>query len=154
MKHSLFIFTPCLPHQSHPVHWDQAKKSVFQSLESSPTQVQELFTLEPFLFGTTSRCLFMQPFRLLPSKKHLKTRFFDLAFPPIDTSTPDDPLMLRNCFIDFAVEHQFGCCATEPGFTGDIGAIEIWLIDWFTRTLSGKLPSSQNWDVALVCKSF
>ena len=26
-------------------------------------------------------------------------------------------------------EHWFGCRATEPGFAGDIGAIEVWLID-------------------------
>ena len=38
-------------------------------------------------------------------------------------------LMLRNDFNDFAFEHRFGCCATEPGYAGDIGAIEIWLID-------------------------
>ena len=38
----------------------------------------------------------------------------------------NDLLMLRNCFLDFAVEHWFGCRAIEPGF-----AIEIWLIDWF-----------------------
>ena len=29
-----------------------------------------------------------------------------------------------------AVEHWFGCRATEPGFARDIGAIEVWLIDW------------------------
>ena len=33
-------------------------------------------------------------------------------------------------FLEFAVEHWFGCRATGPGFTGDIGAIEVWLIDW------------------------
>ena len=38
--------------------------------------------------------------------------------------------MLQNCFIDFAVEHEFGCGTTEPDYIGDIGAIEIWLIDW------------------------
>ena len=38
--------------------------------------------------------------------------------------------MLRNDFNDFAFEHRSGCCATEPGYAGDIGAIEIWLIDW------------------------
>ena len=32
---------------------------------------------------------------------------------------------------DFVFEHQSGCCATEPGYAGDIGAIEIWLIDLF-----------------------
>ena len=39
-------------------------------------------------------------------------------------------LMLRNCFLDFAVEKRFGCRTTEPGFAGDIGAKEYWLIDW------------------------
>ena len=48
----------------------------------------------------------------------------------IDTVTPHGLLMLRSCFLDFAVEHWFGCCTTEPGFVGDIGAIEVWLIDW------------------------
>ena len=43
---------------------------------------------------------------------------------------PDSPLMLRNCFFDFAAEHWFACRTTESGFTGDIGSIEIWLIDW------------------------
>ena len=38
--------------------------------------------------------------------------------------------LLRNCFLDFAVEHWFGCRATEPGFGGEIGTIEVWLIDW------------------------
>ena len=33
-------------------------------------------------------------------------------------------------FTDFAVERQFNCHATEAGFAGDIGTIEIWLIDW------------------------
>ena len=46
---------------------------------------------------------------------------------------PDDLLTLLNCFIDFAVEHWFGCRVTEPGYTGDIGATEIWLIDWLIR---------------------
>ena len=36
------------------------------------------------------------------SKKHLKTHLFDLS---IDTGMPDSPLMLWNCFFDFAVEH-------------------------------------------------
>ena len=46
--------------------------------------------------------------------------------------------------VNFAVEHWFGCRATEPGFAGDIGAIEIWLIDW----LMYAYPSS--WDCSHV----
>ena len=38
-------------------------------------------------------------------KKYLKTHLFDLAFSPIDTVTPHGLLMLRNCFLDFAIEH-------------------------------------------------
>ena len=69
MKHSLqFIFSPCLSHHSHPVHLDQTKELVCRSLGSRSTQVQEVSTLVPLLFGSTSRCLSVQPFRLLPSR--------------------------------------------------------------------------------------
>ena len=61
------IFTPCLPHPFHPVHWDQTMIVVCQSLGSRPTQVQDLFTLVPHLFGTTFHCLSFQPVQLLPS---------------------------------------------------------------------------------------
>ena len=30
--------------------------------------------------------------------------------------------MMMNCFINFAVEHRFGCRANESGYAGDIGA--------------------------------
>ena len=41
---------------------------VYQSLGSRPTQVLELFTHAPHLLETTSRCLFIQPLELLPSR--------------------------------------------------------------------------------------
>ena len=66
VKNSLFIFPPCLPHHFHPIPWDQTTIIVCPCLGSRPTQVQELFTLVPRLFGTTSRCLSAQPFQLLP----------------------------------------------------------------------------------------
>ena len=44
MKNRLFIFTPCLPHHSHPFHWDQTKELVCQSVGSRTTQAQEFFT--------------------------------------------------------------------------------------------------------------
>ena len=53
-----------------------------------------------------------------------------LDLSPIDTVTPHGLLLLRNCFLDFAVEHWFGCRATEPGFAGGIGTIVVWLIYW------------------------
>ena len=39
------------------------------------------------------------------------------------------------------MDRYAGCCATEPGFAGDIGAIEIWLID----VLYDVLISAQVW---------
>ena len=62
-------------------------------------------------------------------RRCLKTYLFDLAIPH-DTAVPNGLLMLWNIFNDFVFEHRSGCCATEPGYTGDIGAIEIQLIDW------------------------
>ena len=38
--------------------------------------------------------------------------------------------LLINFSCSSAFEHWFGCRATEPGCAGDIGAIEVWLIDW------------------------
>ena len=61
-------------------------------------------------------------------RRRLKTYLFDLASPPpspVDTSVPYCLLILRNNFNDFAFEHRSGCCATEPGYAGDIGSIEI-----------------------------
>ena len=81
VKNSLFIFTPCLPHHSHLVHWDQTKIIVCQSLGSRATQVQELFTLVLRLFGTTSRCLSIQPFQLLPSRNIWRHISFTWPFP-------------------------------------------------------------------------
>ena len=50
---------------------------------------------------------------------------FRLGLPPVDTGVPNCLLMLRNGFNDFVFEHRSGCCATEPGYAGNIGAIEI-----------------------------
>ena len=50
--------------------------------------------------------------------------------------------MLRNLFINFAVEHWFGCRATEPEYAGDIGAIDIWVPDWLNASINGCLPYS------------
>ena len=48
-----------------------------------------------------------------------------LGLPPVDTGVPNALLMLWNSLSDFVFEHQSGCCATEPGYAGHIGAIEI-----------------------------
>ena len=65
-ENSLFISTPWLSHRLLLVHWDQTMIIVCQSLVSRPILVPELFTLVPHLFGTTCRCLPIQPFQLLP----------------------------------------------------------------------------------------
>ena len=62
----------------------------------------------------------------------------------LDTATPNSLLMPWNCFIDFAIEHWFSCRATEPGFARDIGAIEIWLIDWLIATLHQDTSHQSN----------
>ena len=56
---------------------------------------------------------------------------FRLGLSPVDTGVPNGLLMLRNSLNDFVFEHRSGCCATKPGYAGDIGAIQIWLIDWY-----------------------
>ena len=137
VRHSLFIFTPCLPHHFHPVHGDQTTIIVCQSLESRPTQVQELFTLVPGLFGTVSRCLSVQQIQSLISRNIWRNISLPWAF-LIVTRVPDGLLMLRNCLSDFALKRWFDCCATEPGFTWNIGAIEVWLIDLLNIRSIGK----------------
>ena len=49
---------------------------------------------------------------------------------PTDTSRPDGPLMLQDCFTDFAVERWLGCYTFESGYAKDIDATEIILIEW------------------------
>ena len=66
-------------------------------------------------------------------RRHLQNIPFRLGLPPIDTGVPNGLLMLWNSLKDFAFEHRPGCCATEPSYAGDIGATEIWLIDWLQR---------------------
>ena len=129
MKNSLFIFTPCLLHHFFPVHWDQTMIIVFQSLGSRPILVQVVFTLCPIsLEQPPVVCLFSHFSCYLQDTSEDTSLWLGLS--PIDTVIPHGLLMLRNCFLDFAIEHWFGCCTTEPGFAGNIGAIEVWLIDW------------------------
>ena len=149
MKNSLFIYTTCLLHRFFPIHWDQTMIIVCQSLGSRPILVQELFTLVPRLFGTTYRCLFIQPFQLIPSRNIW--RHISLTWP-----FPHSLLMLRNCFLDSAVAHWFFCHATEPGFAGDIGAMEVWLIDWLIDkkwVMSVSLGPVPHCHKTLFCRS-
>ena len=65
-----------------PVHWDQTTIIVCQSLGSRPILVQELFTLVPGLFGTTCRCLSVQPFQLLTLRNIWRHISLIWLFPP------------------------------------------------------------------------
>ena len=99
-----------------PVQWDPTMITVCQSLGPRLILVQELFNLVPRLS--------VQPFQLLPSEE---TSLW-LGRSPIIPLFP--LLMLRHWYIELADEHWFSCRTTEPGFAGDIGANEVWLIDW------------------------
>ena len=76
------------------------------------TLVQGTSAHVSLLFGTTFHYLSVQPPRLPNSED-------------VDTGVPNGLLILRNDFNDFAFEHRSGCYATESGYVGDIGAIDI-----------------------------
>ena len=86
-------------------------------------------------------------------KKHLKTHLFDVTFPLYAHAQPMSPLMPWNCLINFAIAYWFGCRASKPGVTGDIGTTKIWLIDWeidrfhcLKRSMNGNiLLTSFSW---------
>ena len=61
-----FMLAPSLPSTFTEI--SQAKKLVWHSLGSRPTQTQGLFTLVPRLSGTACSCLSVQPLQLLPSR--------------------------------------------------------------------------------------
>ena len=94
------------------------------SLGSRPPQAWG-FSLKCFTFEITSRILSLNQLNcnLQETSQNVSLWLVPL---PIDTSTPDGPLMVRNCFIDFA---------------GNIGAIEIfWLIDCNDRHTQSQYP--------------
>ena len=102
-----------------------------------------------------------QPYTISPSSHlgcHLQKTYqnipFRLDLSPVDTGVPYCLLMLRKNFNDFTFEHRSSCCATEPGYAWDIGAIEIWLIYWLINsiiqaitTLYCLLKVKRNWKI-------
>ena len=156
MRNSPFTFAPWLPLLFHHTHWDQTEESLCPSLGSRPTLAQGPSAHVPLLFGTTFHYLSVQPPRLPPSEDVSKHTFSTWSS-PVDTGVPNCLLMLRNDFNDFAFEHRSGCCTTEPGYAGDIGDIEIWLIDWYVWSVCQTYyPCQQNggckvWQVCCVC---
>ena len=107
-------------------------ESLCPPLGSGPTLAQGPSGHVPLLFGTTFHYLSIQP----PLEDVSKHTFSIWPPSPVDTGVPSSLLMLRNSLNDFVFEHQSGCCATKPGYAGDIGSIEIWLIDWLVAAPS------------------
>ena len=75
---------------------------------------------------------------------------------PIETITPHGLLILWNCFLDFAVEHWFGCHPTEPVLPEILALQKLdWLIVWLVmanrychspaRSPHGILATSAGW---------
>ena len=115
MKNSLSIFTPCLLRHACPIR----ELRTIQMLEHfTLVSLEQPATVCPF--SHCSCCLQETP----------EDTSVSLSLSPIVISTPDDPLMLWNCLIDFAVEHRFGLTRHWAWLAGDIVAIEIYLINW------------------------
>ena len=64
-KNSLFTFTPCLLHHFLPVHRSNNNNTLPVPRVKTNTGARAFHFC---LFGTASRCLSIQPFRLLPSR--------------------------------------------------------------------------------------
>ena len=81
--------------------------------------------------------------QLQPTGNIWEHHFFSFSLSFINTSMPNGPLMSWTDFRIFYIGHLF---FTEPGQARDIGAIEIWLIDWCFSYWS-KLKVAKNRDV-------
>ena len=114
---------------------DKAGPSIVcQSLGSRPILVLELFTVVPRLFGTTSRCLSVQPVHLLPSRNIWRHISLIWSVPHRYRHSPW-PVDVTELF------HRF-CCWTliwlsrhwawfRRGYRCYRSFID-WLIDWLT----------------------
>ena len=95
------------------------------------------FTLVPLPFGAPTICPFSH-FNYQLQQTFQNTSYL-LGLTPIDTSMHVGSLSVRNCSLNFPVEHWFGCRAPDPGYEGDVGAVEIWLIDWLIDCTTWEL---------------
>ena len=100
-------------HEKQPVHLhsilatslpSRSLRSVSRSPRSRPTQVKSISLLFPVSLEKPPAVYLFSPFSYFLQETSQDTSVW-LGLPPIDTGTPDGPLMLRNCFIDFAVEY-------------------------------------------------
>ena len=131
MRNSPFPFAPWLPLLFHHVYWDQTEESLCPSLGSRTALAQGPSAHVPLIFGTTI-CPFSH---LQETSQNIP---FQLGLSPVDTGVPNWLLMLRNSLSNLVFKHRSDCCSTEPGYTGDIGAIEIWLFDWLKLSLENN----------------
>ena len=72
------------------------------------------------------------------AQQYLKTHLFDLVLPHRYRHSPW-PVAVTELFPRFCCWTLIGCRTTEPGFAWDIGAIEVWLIDWY------DCPQHSHW---------
>ena len=128
MRNSPFTFAPWLPLLFHHAHWDQTEESLCPSLGSRPTLAQGPSAHVPLLFGTTFHYLSVQPPRLPPSEDVSKRTFSTLPYPrrhrcallPVDVT---ERLQRFRIWTPIWLLRHWA-------WLRDIGAIEIWLIDW------------------------
>ena len=87
------------------------------------------------LIGTTSHCISIQLFQLLPPRA---SQDISLTWPfPIDTSTPNDLLMLWKCFNNFAVEHWSAVGPLSLALPRILALYKFdRLIDWSQQSIS------------------
>ena len=130
LQNSLFIFTPCL-----------LATSLLSHSMGSNCQSLERFTLVPLLFGTTSHCLSVQPFQLLPSRNIWRRHLFDMAHRHHHTQWPVNVMELL---------HQL-CCWTPIW----LSCHWAWLFQgyWRYRNLNAwlTLPTFQVWQSFPTC---
>ena len=95
-----FIFIACLPNNCHSIYLDQTQEIVCQPLGSRPTHARPFHSYAPSLWNNLPLSVHSAS-SIATFKKHPKTHILDLSFLHHHVCTPDGPLMIRSCFIDF-----------------------------------------------------
>ena len=80
MKHSLFIFSPCLLHHSDPVHSNKGISLSVPRVKTN-TDARAFHSCAPSLWNNLPLSVRLAIAVATFKKKHLKTHLFDLAFP-------------------------------------------------------------------------
>ena len=140
----------------------RSKKSPCRSIESRPMQMQGHFNLALFSFGTTSCYIYVQHLNFNPQEKSQNISL-RLGLSPIEISAPYGPLML--CSLCWCYAHYVDVMLIDFHFAGEqwrcwrvavhqqnargVGAIKIWLIDWFL----GRGDVWRDWPRISVCRT-